>query len=128
MNLQCNTCSRAISYFFSSTLINYIKVSCIFDFLEIFYNILKANKYTLDVCIILYKNQLITQKSKHKNMHALKRRHCIVFLLFTFKKKTLHCPSRKSALLVVCRNMSSIKSRCKRLTPMVTSFSTNPSN
>ena len=68
-----------------------------------------------------------SRKNKHKNMHALKRGHCIAFLVFTFKKKTLHCPSRKSTSLVECRNMSSIKSGCKKLKPVVSGFYTNPS-
>ena len=36
MNLQCNACSHAISYSFSSTPANSISVSCRFNFLEFF--------------------------------------------------------------------------------------------
>ena len=117
MNLQCNACSHALSYSFSSTLINSITISCIFNLLEFFYNILKANQYTLDLCIMHCKSHLnVYNMWKQTQKYAcIKKRHCILFLVFISKNKTLYYPLGRSTLLVVCRNMSSIKSGCKRL-------------
>lgn len=67
ITLQCNTCSHAISYSFFSALINSISVSCIFNFLELFYNNLKANKSTLQVCIIHCKSHLNVYNMKKTN-------------------------------------------------------------
>ena len=97
ITLQCNTCSHAISYSFFSALINSISVSCILNFLEFFYNNLKANKSTLQVCIMHYKSHLnVYNMKKQTQKYACvikKTLHCIFSV--HFKKEDLTLPFRK---------------------------------
>lgn len=103
MNLQYSTCSHSLSYYFSLMLFNSLSVSCVYSFLELFYDILKVNKYTLEVCIIHFKSHLniCNTKKQTQNYAWLKRRHCIPFLVFSFKKQALYYPSGLSTFLAV---------------------------